>query len=150
MELTDTLWDTQAAPYNDASMVNKNNMSQIKMEQTSRSRHNVKQSRAIERTKQKNWEVDTPFVVCFINNFLDYGEKSIETDKIQTSIPLALLNLQYTSVKVIMPPSSFIKKSNENLYVASLVSYHSLKQYWSNRQNMYAIARQFQVIFTSI
>ena len=52
-------------------------------------------------------------------NFLDERKKSIETDKIQTSIPLALLNLQYTSVNVIMPPSSFIKKSSEKLYVAS-------------------------------
>lgn len=63
------------------------------------------------------------------NDFLDEGEKSIETDKMQTSIPLALLNLQYTSVKVIMPPSSLIKKSNKKVYVASLVSDHSLKVY---------------------
>lgn len=46
-----------------------------------------------------------------------------ETDDIQTSIPLALLNLQYTSVKVIMPPSSLTKKSKEKFSVVSLVSW---------------------------
>ena len=64
------------------------------------------------------------------NDFLDEGEKLIETDKKQTSIPLALLNLQYTSVNVIIPPSSLIKKSNVKLCVASLVSYHSLKVFF--------------------
>jgi len=49
-----------------------------------------------------------------------------ETDNIQTSIPLALLNLQYTSVKVIMPPSSLTKKSKEKFSVVSLVSWLSL------------------------
>ena len=63
------------------------------------------------------------------NDFLDEGEKFIATDKIQTSIPLALLNLQYTSVNVIMPPSSLIKKSNEKHCVASLE--YSLKVYFN-------------------
>ena len=59
-------------------------------------------------------------------------EKNPQWDgKIQTSIPLALLNLQYTSVNVIMPPSSLKKKSNEKLSVASSVSYHSLKVYFN-------------------
>jgi len=60
------------------------------------------------------------------NDFLFEGEESTETDHIQTSIPLALLNLQYTSVKVIMPPSSLIKKSKEKFSVVSLVSWLSL------------------------
>ena len=56
------------------------------------------------------------------NDFLYEEEESTETDHIQTSIPLALLNLQYTSVKIIMPPSSLTKKSKEKFSVVSLVS----------------------------
>lgn len=50
----------------------------------------------------------------------------------QTSIPLALLNLQYTSVSVIMPPSSFNDNNNKHFKWSAIYFWFHLPNQWQN------------------
>lgn len=83
-----------------------------------------------------------PFAVFFNLEVVTHGLKNYfcqqlllwcslrKTNLTQTSIPLALLNLQYTSVSVIMPPSSFNDNNNNKHFKWSVIYFwfHLLNQ----------------------
>lgn len=82
-----------------------------------------------------------PFVVFFNLKVVTHGLKNYFCQQLllwcrhkptQTSIPLALLNLQYTSVSVIMPPSSFNDNNNKHFKWSVIYFWFHLPNQWQN------------------